>query len=84
MKARHKNPTQADQILSALKAGQSLTPLEARQAYGCDRLGARIFTLRRAGHDIRSHRVKVGNRKTVSEYFLPLEALPTPILEPTT
>ena len=38
MPSAHSNPTQAAQILAALRAGQSLTPLAARQLYGCDRL----------------------------------------------
>ncbi len=81
MPARHKKTTLADKILAALKAGQSLTQGEAFQAYGCKHLGARIYQLRTAGHDIRSRVVPVGDNKTASEYFLPLEALPAPILE---
>ena len=82
MSSRHSKPTQAAQILAALQAGQSLTPKDARQLYGCDRLGARIFQLRRAGHPIHSRRVAVGHHKNVSEYFLPLEALAEDPSEP--
>lgn len=81
MPSAHSNPTQAAQILAALRAGQSLTPLAARQLYGCDRLSARIFQLRRQGHAIQQHRIVVHGRKSVAEYFMPLKALAAPIQE---
>ena len=44
--------TQANQILSALKRGEKLTPLQALRKYGCMRLAARINDLRDAGYKI--------------------------------
>ena len=44
--------TQATQILSALKRGEKLTPLQALKRYGCMRLAARIKDLRDAGYEI--------------------------------
>lgn len=44
--------TQANQILSALKRGEKLTPLQALRKYGCMRLAARIKDLRDAGYEI--------------------------------
>ena len=44
--------TQANQILSALKRGEKLTPLQALKRYGCMRLAARIKDLRDAGYEI--------------------------------
>lgn len=38
--------SQNSQILQHLKAGQSITPLEALDKYGCLRLGARIYDLK--------------------------------------
>lgn len=44
--------SQEAQILSYLKRGHAITPLEALRLFGCFRLGARIWDLRRAGHKI--------------------------------
>ena len=37
--------TQTEQILEYLKQGHSITPIEALNAFGCFRLGARIWNL---------------------------------------
>lgn len=60
--------SQGEQILSHLKSGQPLTPLEALQKFGCFRLGARIWDLKREGHDIRTELVDVGDGKRVAQY----------------
>ena len=39
-------------IRAHLEAGKSITPREAIEQYGCYRLGARIYDLRREGMDI--------------------------------
>lgn len=44
--------TQRAEILDYLKTGRSLTPLEALDLFGCLRLGARIWDLKREGHNI--------------------------------
>ncbi len=44
--------SQASQILAHLGEGKSISPLEALHLFGCLRLGARIFDLKAAGHDI--------------------------------
>lgn len=46
--------TQTEQIRSHLESGQSITPLEALHEYGCFRLGARIWELKRDGMAIPS------------------------------
>jgi len=43
---------QSDAILKYLQAGHSLSPLEALHKFGCLRLGARIWDLKRQGHAI--------------------------------
>lgn len=63
--------TQADEILAWLKAGNTLTPLEALNKFGCMRLSGRIFDLRAAGHDIQSETVEVGEGKHVARYSMP-------------
>jgi len=71
MEARtHSNPTQADAILRHLQAGHTITPKDARRLCGCDRLGARIFELRRRGVAIVSSRLKLPGKKYVAEYYL--------------
>ena len=44
--------TQCAQIRVHLESGKSITQAEAIEAWGCYRLGARIFDLRAAGMDI--------------------------------
>lgn len=44
--------TDKERILSHLRLHKSITPLEALEFYGCYRLGARIWDLRRDGHQI--------------------------------
>lgn len=65
-----RSTAQSRLILSHLEAGKAITPLDALREYGCFRLGARIWDLRRAGHNIISNMVDVGNGKRVAEYRL--------------
>ena len=44
--------TQNLDVLNHLRKNKSLTPFEALTRYGCFRLGARIWDLRRDGHVI--------------------------------
>lgn len=60
--------TQTQAILEYLQRGGSLTPLDALKMFGCLRLGARIWDLRRDGHDIEMRVVEVGDGKHVAEY----------------
>ena len=45
---------QTEEIYRHLQQHGSITPLEALKEYGCMRLGARIWDLKRAGHNITS------------------------------
>jgi hypothetical protein len=47
-----KAPTQNDQVLEALLAGDVLTPLDALRRFGCFRLAARVADLRARGFQI--------------------------------
>ena len=66
--------SQNEAILSHLAGGGRLTPLEALRAYGCGRLGARIYELRRLGYPIEREMVAVetaaGTMARVAEYFM--------------
>ena len=60
--------TQAEAILADLKRGKSITPLDD---YGCLRLGARIYDLKRAGHPIMRRMVEdVRTGKRYAEYWM--------------
>ena len=67
---RAASETQKQRILHALQAGQSLTPLVALNEFGCLRLGARIWDLRKRGHAIRRELIDPGNGKKVASYSL--------------
>jgi hypothetical protein len=62
--------SQRDQILSYLKTGRQLTPLQALDRFGCFRLAARIDELREDGHRIHTTMIEVGNDKRVGSYLL--------------
>lgn len=60
--------SQSELILNHLRSGKHLTPLEALQRYGCLRLGARIWDLKREGHAITTELVELPNGKRVASY----------------
>ena len=47
-------------IARHLKAGKSITALEALKKFGCLRLGARIWELKQEGRDIKKYTARVG------------------------
>ena len=61
--------TQTQQILNHLKQGNTLTPIEALNLFGCFRLGARIYDLKDMGYNIETEMV-TQNRKTFARYRL--------------
>jgi len=66
----NKKYSQETLILNYLRAGNSLTPLEALRLWGCFRLGARIYDLKRQGYDIKMKLVAGDNRKHFAKYYL--------------
>lgn len=66
--------TQTQRILKHLETVGSITPREALDLFGCMRLGARIYDLKRAGYQIDSkiewHRNRNGERVTYARYTL--------------
>lgn len=61
--------TQTENILNYLKEGNSITPIEALNLFGCFRLSARIFDIREMGVEIETTRV-VKNGKVFASYKL--------------
>ncbi|MBN6711442.1 helix-turn-helix domain-containing protein [Haemophilus haemoglobinophilus] len=62
--------SQNARILSALKNGEKLTHLSAEKRFKCLRLGARIYDLKKQGHDIHSQMITVPSGKRVKQYFM--------------
>ncbi len=62
--------SQNDKILTHLKAGKSISPLEAMGVFGVYRLAARIFELRHDGHSIAKTIKDDGQGRTYAEYSL--------------
>ena len=58
---------QRNQILIYLQEYGSITPMDALKAFGCFRLGARIFELRKGGHDIKTL-YETRHEKTYARY----------------
>ena len=54
--------TQNEHILAWLESGRSISPREADDMFGCTRLGARIYDLKRRGYPIISERVDGFNK----------------------
>ena len=60
--------SQEAQILHYLRSGRPLTQLDAVKRFGCLRLGARIYDLRREGHAIKTTMSRVSKNKKVAVY----------------
>lgn len=65
--------SQENQILEYLLMGNELSPLEALNKFGCLRLGARIWDLKKKGYDFINQRIKhdLTNDKHYAVYFIP-------------
>lgn len=61
--------SQAAAILSVLKDGRTITPLEAYERFGCLALHSRIAELRRVGHRI-ACQIVTANGKRWGQYRL--------------
>lgn len=61
-------------VLEYLRENKTITPLEALNTFGCYRLGARIYDLRRDGHTITTTLVYqtdyYGNPMRYAKYML--------------
>jgi hypothetical protein len=68
-----KQNSQNSKILAYLQTGASLTCLEAqRLGFGMN-LRSRISDLKRAGYDVISKQVNIGNGSYIAEYSLEVE-----------
>ena len=55
MHIRNRQIPQRDRIEADLKAGKTITPIDALEKYGCYRLAARIAELRKDGLEITTY-----------------------------
>lgn len=62
--------SQCKRILSYLKEGNGITPIDALNLFGCFRLGARIADIKNMGYNIVTEMVVVGDGKRVAKYHL--------------
>ena len=68
--------SQNKRILAYLRTGRKLTALDALYTFGCFRLGARIYDLRRRGEAIESRMIEItspavySGKKRVKQYFI--------------
>lgn len=65
-----KTQSQEKAILNYLQSGKSLTQLEALPLFGSFRLGARVFSLIRKGHPIKSRMIRTVTGKRVAQYSM--------------
>ena len=54
--------TQAEMVLRYMEDCGSITPLDALREFGCMRLGARIYDLKRRGYEIETDTATAKNR----------------------
>lgn len=59
----HSEKSQTDQILKHMQEGYGITPITALNNYGCFRLAAVVFDLKREGHDIKTTIIRENNKK---------------------
>ena len=62
--------SQSEQIISALKSGRTITPIEALNEFGCFRLSARVYDLKEMGWPIHCDNREVESGKYVGHYSL--------------
>ena len=62
--------SQTDRILAYMLDGNSITPLEALNKFGCFRLGARIADIKARGYLVYSEFITTDTQKKVKRYYL--------------
>lgn len=54
--------TQKDAVLNYMKSGNTITPMEALNKFGCFRLADIIFKLKKDGYEIETAMIKDGDK----------------------
>ena len=58
-------------ILTDLERGQTITPLDALNNYGCMRLASRVHELKKDGFDVRKKTI-IRDGKSYAAYYIPV------------
>ena len=62
--------SQTDLILEWMLAGHTITPLEALNRFGCNRLAARISDIKARGYLVYSEFISTNTEKKVKQYYM--------------
>lgn len=62
--------SQTDKILEWMLSGHSITPLDALNLFGCNRLAARISDIKSRGYLVYSEFVTTNTEKKVKKYYM--------------
>jgi hypothetical protein len=62
--------SQTERILEFMLSGNTITPMEALDKFGCFRLGARIADIKAKGYIVYSDFVTAPNGKKFKRYYL--------------
>jgi len=62
--------SQTDKILDWMLSGKPITPLEALNLFGCNRLAARISDIKSRGYLVYSEFVTTPSEKKVKRYYM--------------
>ncbi len=65
-----KTGSQCDRLVKYMLSGEPITPLKARSLFGTERLAARIFEIKKAGHKVKTVNKADLNGKVYAEYSL--------------
>lgn len=65
--------SQTRQIIDHLQDGNSLSPIEALNMFGCFRLSARIHDIKQLGFDVKTDIVLAGGKRYAKYSFLMLK-----------
>jgi hypothetical protein len=63
--------SQASQILAHMKAGNTITGLEALNRFGCFRLPARIADIKKMGYDVNREMIEVNGKRIARDWMEP-------------
>ena len=64
------NPNQTTKILLYLKEGNKITGMDALKLFNCWRLGARIFSIRKMGFNVKTDLITTESKKVIAEYSM--------------
>lgn len=62
--------SQERKIMGHMFRGNRITPLDALNLYGCERLAARVADIKKRGIDVKSEYVTLPNGKRVKSYWI--------------